>query len=382
MRGSEELNTTFILCNCYELDSNYNHTVDFNSRESQLQWFLDRQTDVLTENMYQRKSENVIRVDKSIESLDLTNYVVAKNLDNGLTYFYFIVDKEYVNDYTTTLYLQLDVIQTYLFDIRFTSSLIDRQHVSRWFVDDDGNKTPYTKYEMEDEELDTGEYEIKKITTLYNYNNKGSYVITSSEPLGVVDNNDSILDDDIGTGSGYTVGYMDARGLWALKSFEGYCSEPYQDIYGNWTVGYGVTLASYEDVYLELSENCTEVLASEFLGQIAYNFSSQVADLCREQLGGDWLNQNKLNALTCYAYQYGVYGLQQTSLWNLICTGASDEEVYQHYKSITEYASRRQQEAEMFIGNYPSEYLITDHSTHTYVTDNNGMGHIPQNYNN
>ena len=232
---------------------------------------------------------------------------------------------------------------------------------------------------MEDEELDTGEYVVKNRTTLYNYENKGSYVILSTEPLGVVDTNDNPTDDN-GDVVGYRNGYMDENGLCSLKSFEGYVAEPYQDIYGNWTVGYGVTLASYEDYYLELSDNCTEVLASEFLGEIAYNFSSQVADLCNEYLGTEWLNQNKLNALTCFAYQYGVYGLEQTSLWQLILNGASDDEIYNHYKNIEEYASRRQVEAEMFIGNYPTRFYITNHGTSTYIEDNNGKGHIPSEY--
>ena len=74
------LNTTILLCNCYKLDSDYNHTVDFNTKESQYEWFSSKAIHVLSNNMYQRKNELEIRVDKNLDELKLCNYLLILNL--------------------------------------------------------------------------------------------------------------------------------------------------------------------------------------------------------------------------------------------------------------------------------------------------------------
>ena len=173
------MNTTILLCNCNQLDASYNHSVTFNSRDSQWAWFTSKTVYALNEQMYQRKTETEIRVDKHISQLSAVNYCCILNDDNT-KYFYFIVDKVYCNEYTTTLFLQLDVIQTYLFSIQFAECLIERQHVNNWV-----NGLPNYEMLSEDEGIGTGEYVINNVTTLFDYSNKGSYVIEATRPLGV-----------------------------------------------------------------------------------------------------------------------------------------------------------------------------------------------------
>ena len=381
--------SVYLLCNCYMLDSDYNHTVDFNTKESQLNWFLDKVVYRLDDSMYQRKSELEIRVDKPLKDLATTNYLVVLN-DDDTRYFYFITNEEYVNDYTTTLTLQLDLIQTYLFlleDYNFTTCLVERQHVKRWNTFSNGQIYPNTDFMYEDEGLDTGDYELKSKTTLYDYTNKGSFIITSSEPLGNLNGETRYQNTPQGSGGipsedeNYLKGYMNEIGLWALKSYEGYCSVPYQDNNGYWTVGYGVTQAYYPNEYEYIvNSGGSEYNCAEVLGDVAYNFSSYVLNWCKNNNLMNWINQNKFNALTSYVYQIGYndkYGIQAK-----ILSGASDVEIYNYWRTLTDYSTRRQSEAEMFIGNPSKSYLVTNWSTSTYLQDNGGKGHIPNEYKN
>ena len=116
------------------------------------------------------------------------------------------------------------------------------------------------------------------------------------------------------------------------------------------------------------------------MGKVVYNFSSQVKQNL-ESIGlGSWLNQNKLNALTSYAYQNGVGGLLSSSIWQAIKEKKTDDEIYRIWYNLGEYSERRQQEAKMFLGEYPTNMKITDHTNGGYITTNNGHGYIPTEY--
>lgn len=67
---------------------------------------------------------------------------------SGKYYFYFINAIEYVSDECVQLTLELDLLQTYMFDFTFLPSFIERQHVTS---DEIGEHTV-------DEGLETGEY--------------------------------------------------------------------------------------------------------------------------------------------------------------------------------------------------------------------------------
>lgn len=376
------MNTIYWLINAYELDTDYNHTVDFNSHNEQLSYFREKTIFLLDDSMYQRKNENVIIVDKSLNELKNCNYLIAINEDNT-KYFYFIMDKNYNNDYSTSLNLKLDLIQTYLFDIQFSDGLIDRQHVKRW-EDTEWGKKPTN--EIQEEGLEVGEYEIKKIHTLYDYSDKGTYIFTSSDMLGLSNDKRPSTDSSSGGGDGgsgtnsenFKNGYLDENGLVFLKSKEGFASTPYQDIYGYWTTGYGITQAFQETYYNKLVPSCTEQQASEVMGEVVYNFSSQVKNLM-DSIGYTNLNQNKLNALTSYAYQKGIGGLQNSTIYTYLAEGRSDQEIANIWTD-DEFNTRRSEESLIFLsGIYPS-MKISDVDNGGYVTDNNGKGYIPSNY--
>lgn len=388
------MNTTILLCNCYQLDSNYNHTVDFNSRESQFNWFTIHTVHTLSNNMYQRKQENEIRVDKSLTELNSCNYVVITNLDDGTRYYYFIIDKQYVNDFTTSLFLQLDLIQTYLFDINFKSCLVDRQHVKRW-DESNGSKRPVSIYAQEDEGLELGEYQIKKRTVLYDYTNKGSHIIVSSEPLGVVDSEPPhpVTPSD----NNYENGYLNADGLRMIKALEGFASEPYQDSEGYWTTGYGITQANHEDLYNSLLPSCTEEQASEVFGDFAYNNFSKIIydDLNEDGYNWEYMTQDLFNAMVSFAWNSGARAMKYnwTELWNSILNGDNinnpsnlqtiwrETNIMVGSPSEEGLRNRRLTESKVALGQFDySEFIISNVTVGGTVTDNMGYGYIPTMY--
>ena len=56
------------------------------------------------------------------------NYLYFRNGDTGKPYYYFITNIEYISDTTIELFLELDVLQTYLFDFELLPCFIERQH--------------------------------------------------------------------------------------------------------------------------------------------------------------------------------------------------------------------------------------------------------------
>lgn len=177
------MNSLF-LCNCYDLDFNYNHTPLFKNVQSQINFFNSRIVYTYEDMNYQRKNRN-IKINKSIEELKYCNYCMVVNNNESRRYYYFIVDKIYIGENTTEIVLRMDLLQSYLFEIYpyFTDNcFIEREHIQRY----DEYGYPNLLHNQE-ENLNTGELKIIKRHEIYNYKNKGGYIITSSDRLGVSD---------------------------------------------------------------------------------------------------------------------------------------------------------------------------------------------------
>lgn len=381
------------------LDSDYNHTVHFTNRHNQLLWFNQY---VLFENNdfdYQRKNNN-IKVGYSLEDLRLVNYLIITN-DNGEKFFYFIMDKVYINDEVTELILQLDLIQTYQFDLDFKECLVEREHIKEYYLD--SSDTPKIDYDVIyniEEGLDTGEYLLHTSTNLYDYKKNGCYVFTSSERLGVSNDGrinistDSSGGSDSGgsSGSNFNLGYMDKNGLKFLKSIEGFSPVPYNIGDGTNTVGYGITEVHQPTYYAQLLPSCTEQKASEVMGEVCYNFSKQIYDsLKAEDYDFNYMTQGLFNAMTSFAYNSGVGGLKIQEIWTMILNNDSLTNIAEKWKTTnimpgSEYEegliNRRALESKMVLDslNYDS-IIIYNTETKEPITDNNGYGYIPKGYN-
>lgn len=95
------------------------------------------------------RQNNVIRYNAHIDSILEYNYVMYRNENYPNKWFYaFITRMEYVSDTVTHIYIDTDYYQTWMFNLTFKNSFVEREHVS----DDTVGKHTI------DEGLETGEY--------------------------------------------------------------------------------------------------------------------------------------------------------------------------------------------------------------------------------
>ena len=172
--------TDIHLLNVPELDVQHNHTFSFANKEQQLNYFLSKKVKTIENVNYHRKNNN-LKVNYHVDELQFVNYIMVNN-DTPLNkwYYYFVIDRRYINENCTELILKIDVMQTYLFDYTFKSSLVERQHYNRYTSDG----LVVNAYFKQPIDYNTGEYIVNYSSTIYDYVNEGSYIITSSEPLG------------------------------------------------------------------------------------------------------------------------------------------------------------------------------------------------------
>lgn len=110
------------------LDSSYNHTLYFSSISSQSNYFASPEF-TIDNNTYARFPGGVVKVEKKADSLYPCNYMAFQNTNFGQKWFYaFITSVEYVNNETSKVTFEIDVMQTYLFDVTLKQSLVEREH--------------------------------------------------------------------------------------------------------------------------------------------------------------------------------------------------------------------------------------------------------------
>ena len=127
-------NSRLWLCKT-NLENDYKNTLTFSSKNNQRNYFIGDPSDPTSHGtstkMYSDytylRIENAIKVDDFIENIDTNNYAVI--LNNSKYYYYFITSMEYIDDTTTKIYIELDVMQTYFFDINYNNTFVEREHV-------------------------------------------------------------------------------------------------------------------------------------------------------------------------------------------------------------------------------------------------------------
>ena len=77
------------------------------------------------------RQNNVIRYNAHIDTLLEYNYVMYKNTNYSNKWFYaYITHMEYVSDSVTFIYIETDYYQTWMFDLTFKRSYVEREHVA------------------------------------------------------------------------------------------------------------------------------------------------------------------------------------------------------------------------------------------------------------
>ena len=129
-------NTTLILIKNIPFDNTYEHTVSYTNREIQHADLVQGTEGVnyftVGTMTYQRYTKNSIRVQKPIEEIIECNYMCYKNTNYDNRWVYaFITRMDYVNDITTEIEYEIDVMQTwFLFDTVKEMSFIEREHTA------------------------------------------------------------------------------------------------------------------------------------------------------------------------------------------------------------------------------------------------------------
>lgn len=137
------------------LESDLKNTLYFASAAAQQTYFGSRIQKSYTDFTYQRKDQ-FIRVPAQFDTLYNCNYVMYQNSAYSNKWFYaFITRMEFVDDGRTDIYIETDVMQTWMFDITIKSSFVEREHV------DDDTVGLHTV----PEQLETGDYVLQATTS-------------------------------------------------------------------------------------------------------------------------------------------------------------------------------------------------------------------------
>lgn len=113
------------------LDNTYQNTIAFNNLTAQRQYFSRHVKYTFNEMTYIRQNGNTIRVEKTADDMLDVNYLMFQNSAYGDRWFYaFVTQINYVNDVTTELIYEIDVMQTWFFDFFLKECFVVREHSS------------------------------------------------------------------------------------------------------------------------------------------------------------------------------------------------------------------------------------------------------------
>lgn len=129
---------TILICQDVPLNASYDDTLTFYDENgnwdytAQYNYFAGKTTTAMTKENYSvvRERQGILRVEGHVGLWQKVNYMVFTNSNFGAKHFYAFINRaEYVNPNTTFLYFQIDVMQTWLGELKIENSLIDREHV-------------------------------------------------------------------------------------------------------------------------------------------------------------------------------------------------------------------------------------------------------------
>lgn len=124
-----EPNTIIRVLKDCPLDNTYNHTIYFNSVSAQTAYFQNLTKYTFADQSYQRVQRGKMRVQRKAEDLYDCNYLMFQNSSFGNKWFYaFITSVEYVNNITSEISFEIDVMQTWFFDYQLKECFVEREH--------------------------------------------------------------------------------------------------------------------------------------------------------------------------------------------------------------------------------------------------------------
>ena len=124
-------NSTVKLLRNVPLDPTYDHTIFFETKTQQYNWFNAYLKTGMTfeRQYYQRHSREYIKLEVLADNIYDCNYLMFKNTAFSNKWFYaFITNVEYVNDSVTLIQYEIDVMQTWFFDYTLGECFVEREH--------------------------------------------------------------------------------------------------------------------------------------------------------------------------------------------------------------------------------------------------------------
>lgn len=115
--------------------NDYKHTRWFDTKQLQQSYFASKPiVHSMSEANFQRiDGFHYIAVNENIDSLWGTNYIMFQNTQYNNKWFYaFVTNLEYKQKNTTYVHFQIDVFQTWKFEMNFKPSFVVREHCKLW----------------------------------------------------------------------------------------------------------------------------------------------------------------------------------------------------------------------------------------------------------
>lgn len=128
-----------------EIDSDYEHSIDFDNIAQQEAYFSSKayytsdkflQIKDTTSSIFKtfliQQTASVLRCEIAVEEARKCNYLMFKNDNDTKWYYAFIKQCYYINEAVTIIEYEIDVLQTFLFDFSIHNAFIEREHQDRW----------------------------------------------------------------------------------------------------------------------------------------------------------------------------------------------------------------------------------------------------------
>lgn len=123
-------NLTEVILLKTKLDNDYLHTLYFVSDVAQYNYFTSLPKIEFDNFSYQRK-DSLIRIPAVYDDVVGYNYVMYRNKNYSNKWYYaFITDIKFFSEGKTDVYIETDVMQTYMFNYTIGRSFVEREHVN------------------------------------------------------------------------------------------------------------------------------------------------------------------------------------------------------------------------------------------------------------
>ena len=114
----------------------YNNVMDFDTVEDQVAFFLNKSKLTFEDLTHQRVNNNTINLEVAYEDLYDINYMMFQNDKIPGKWFYaFITSYDFISPNVTRISYQIDVYQTWLFDMEWQTTYVEREHTTRFNQD-------------------------------------------------------------------------------------------------------------------------------------------------------------------------------------------------------------------------------------------------------